>query len=110
MRAASRADLQTMTKKRGEHLSFGDLPIGRKFAAVLASILLLFVGSTALSIYQSVQQDRILSHMIDEVLVTERALERWSNNVTAGVQRPAGGAGDCPPGFECRPTGPLPPR
>ena len=70
-------------------MSFGDLPIGRKFAAVLTSILLLFVGSTALSIYQSVQQDRILSHMIDEVLVTERALERWSNNVTAGVQRAA---------------------
>ena len=70
-------------------MSFSDWSIGRKLAAVLTCILALFVGSSALSIYQSMQQDKILKHMITEVLVTERALERWNKNVTAGVQRAA---------------------
>jgi methyl-accepting chemotaxis protein len=70
-------------------MSYGNWPIGRKLAAVLGSILLLFVSSSGLAIYQSLQQDRMLSHMMDEVLVTERALKNWSMNVTAGVQRAA---------------------
>lgn len=70
-------------------MSYGNWPIGRKLATVLGSILLLFTASTSLAIYQSMQQDKILKHMILEVLVTERALERWNNNVTAGVQRAA---------------------
>lgn len=70
-------------------MSFSDLAIGRKLAAVLACIFVFLMGGTALSIYQTVQQDRIMHHMVNEVLVTERALERWSNNVTAGVQRAA---------------------
>ena len=63
--------------------------IGRKLAAVLASILVLFMGSSALSLYQTREQDRILNHMVGEVLLTERALANWSKNVTAGVQRAA---------------------
>ena len=70
-------------------MSFGDWPIGRKLAAVLACILTLFVASSALSMYQTLQQEQVLRHMINDVLTTERALERWSNNVTAGVQRAA---------------------
>ncbi|MGE6213226.1 methyl-accepting chemotaxis protein [Comamonas aquatica] len=70
-------------------MSYGNWPIGRKLAAVLGIILLLFVSSSGLAIYQSLQQDRMLSHMMDEVLVTERALKNWSMNVTAGVQRAA---------------------
>ena len=46
-------------------------------------------STAAAAIYQSLQQDRMLSHMMDEVLVTERALKNWSMNVTAGVQRAA---------------------
>ena len=63
--------------------------IGRKLTAVLASILVLFMGSSALSLYQTREQDRILNHMVGEVLLTERALANWSKNVTAGVQRAA---------------------
>ena len=39
--------------------------------------VLLFVSSSGLAIYQSLQQDRMLSHMMDEVLVTERAVEEY---------------------------------
>ncbi len=70
-------------------MSFSDMPIGRKLAVVLVCIFVFLIGGAALSVHQSMEQDRIMRHMLNEVLVTERALERWSNNVTAGVQRAA---------------------
>ena len=80
-------------------MSFGDWSIGRKLAAMLASIMVLFVGSSGLAIYQSLEQDRTLKLMIEQVLVTERALDRWSKNVTAGVQRAAAIAKSDDPGL-----------
>ncbi|WP_455555744.1 methyl-accepting chemotaxis protein [Comamonas sp.] len=70
-------------------MPFGDWSIGRKLASVLTCILTLFVASSGLSIYQSMQQDKILKQMILEVLVTERALRQWSSYLSDGIQRAA---------------------
>lgn len=64
-------------------MSFSDMPIGRKLAVVLVCIFVFLIGGAALSVHQSMEQDRIMRHMLNEVLVTERALERWSNNAAA---------------------------
>ena len=62
-------------------------PIGRKLAAAMGSILLLFVASSSLAIYQSMAQDRVLVQMMRKILPAERALASWRTNVHAGVQR-----------------------
>ena len=53
----------------------------------MGSILLLFVASSSLAIYQSVAQDRVLVQMMVKILPAERALASWRTNVHAGVQR-----------------------
>lgn len=70
-------------------MSLANWPIGRRLAALTASILVFFMASSALALYHSKQQDRMLQTMIMDVLVAERALKDWSLNVTAGVQRAA---------------------
>ncbi|MDR2326553.1 MAG: methyl-accepting chemotaxis protein [Acidovorax sp.] len=70
-------------------MSLANWPIGRKLAALIASIMVLFLTGSGLAIYQSTQQDAVLRTMLSDVLVTERALKDWSMNVTAGVQRAA---------------------
>jgi methyl-accepting chemotaxis protein len=64
-------------------------PIGRKLAAVVVSILFLFVASSGLAIYQFVQQSAAQAHIMEEVLVVERALKDWSSHIRAGAQRSA---------------------
>ena len=62
-------------------------PIGRKLAAAMGSILLLFVASSSLALYQSMAQDKVLLQMMRQILPAERALSSWRTNVHAGVQR-----------------------
>ena len=66
---------------------WNDWPIGRKLGAAMGSILVLFVASSSLALYQSMQQDKILVEMMRTVLPAERALSAWRTNVHAGVQR-----------------------
>ena len=68
-------------------MRFGHWSIGRKLAAVMGTILCLFTACSALSIYQSLSQDKLLYQMMFHVLPAERAVTAWRINVTAGVQR-----------------------
>ena len=68
-------------------MSLGNWSIGRKLAAVMASILILFVASSALAIYQSLAQDKILYRMIFSVLPSERAISNWAVHVATSIDR-----------------------
>lgn len=70
-------------------MSLANWSIGRRLAAIFASILVLFLANSALALYNSKLQDQAMHHMLEDTLVVERALKDWSMNVTAGVQRAA---------------------
>ena len=79
--------LRSAQAMQGKSMFWNDWAIGRKLGAAMGSILVLFLASSALAIYQSLEQDRMLEQMMQQVLPAERAVSTWRTNVHAGAQR-----------------------